>query len=182
MLARDPKRYPAIVVLPQCELDREWYGAMETQALAALDASIREFHVDKKRVILTGISMGGAGAWYFARNSQRWAAVVPVSGEVVRDLDDPWPLDPPPDIASLLQATNPFAALARRIGKVPVWAFHGADDPVIRVDQSRMMVDALRNAGGIVRYTEYQGAGHDIWDRAYDDPALPKWMLAQKRH
>jgi predicted peptidase len=181
MLTRDVKRFPAIVVLPQCELNREWYGEMETVALAALDASIREFHGDRNRVILTGISMGGAGAWYLARHPHRWAAVVPVCGEVVRDLDDPWPLDPPPDISNLLHAPNPFAVLARSIGNVPVWVFHGADDPVIPVDQSRMMVDALRHAGGNIRYTEYPGVGHDAWDRAYDDPELPKWMLAQKK-
>jgi predicted peptidase len=181
VLTRDARRYPAIVVVPQCPLNREWYGEMETQALAALDASIREFHGDRNRVILTGISMGGAGAWYFARHPQRWAAVVPVCGEVVRELDDPWPLDPPSDISNLLHAANPFAALARSIGKVPVWAFHGANDPVIPVDQSRMMVDALKKAGGTVRYTEYPGVGHDAWDRAYDDPELPKWMLAQKK-
>lgn len=181
VLTRDEKRYPAIVVLPQCELNREWYGQMEMVALAALDASIREFHGDRNRVILTGISMGGSGAWYFARHPERWAAVVPVCGEVVRALDDPWPLDPPADISDLLHAMNPFEALARTIGKVPVWAFHGADDFVIPADQSRMMVDALRNAGGNVRYTEYPDVGHDAWDRAYDDPELVTWMLAQKR-
>jgi predicted peptidase len=181
LLARESKRYPAIVVVPQCQLGREWYGEMETQALAALDASVHEFRGDRRRVYLTGISMGGAGVWYFARHPKRWAAIVPVSGEVVREVDDPWPLDPPPEISTLLHAPDPFAALAHAIGKLPVWAFHGSDDPVIPVDQSRMMVNALKNAGGNVRYTEYPGVGHDSWDRAYDDPSLPLWLLAQRR-
>ena len=181
LLARHPRRYPAIVVAPQCRPDHEWYGEMEAQALAALDASIREFRGDPNRVILTGNSMGGAGVWYFARNPQRWAAIVPVCGEVVRKVDDPWPLDPPADIADLLHSTDPFAALARRIGEVPVWAFHGAEDPVISADQSRMMIGALKAAGSDALYTEYSGVGHDSWDRAYDDPTLPKWMLKQTR-
>lgn len=180
-VTRNPDRYPAIIVAPQCALGREWYGEMETMALAALDQSIAEFHGDRNRVILTGISMGGAGAWYMARNPERWAAVVPVCGEVVRELDDPFPLDPPPDISTLLHATDPFAALAKRIGSVPVWAFHGADDEVIPVDQSRMMINALKNAGGNVRYTEYPETGHDAWDRAYDERELPLWMLLQRK-
>jgi predicted peptidase len=180
LLTRDPSRYRAIVVMPQCRRDHEWYGEMEEQALAALEQSIVEFRGDRRRVIVTGISLGGAGAWYFARHSQQFAAVVPVCGEVVREPDDPFPLEPPPDLAQIVHARDPFAALAARIGKTPVWAFHGANDPVIHVEQTRKMVSALRAHGGDVRYTEYAGRGHDIWDTAYSEAALPKWMLAQR--
>lgn len=178
LLGHQPSRYPAIVVIPQCAFGHEWYGEMEKQALAALDQSIKEFRGDRRRVILTGVSMGGAGVWYFARHPQRFAAIVPVCGEVVRAANDPFPIEPPSDIAAILHAPNPYAALAARIGSTPAWAFHGSDDPVISVEQSRRMVAALRNA----RYTEYKGVGHDIWDRAYDDRELAKWMLSQRRH
>ena len=180
-LTRDPSRYRAIVVIPQSPCGSEWYGANEEQALAALDHAISEFRGDRNRVILTGVSMGGAGVWYFARNPQRFAAVVPVCGEVVRDADDPFPSDPPGDLMALLKSGDPFAALAARIGKTPVWAFHGAQDPVINVEQSRKMVNALRQRGGNVRYTEYPGLEHAIWDQTYGDPALPRWMFEQRR-
>jgi predicted peptidase len=181
LLTHEPWRYRAIVVIPQCRNEREWYGEMEAQALAALDATLKEFRGDRRRVSLTGISMGGAGVWYFARNPRRWAAVVPVCGEVVRQKDDPFPLDPPPEIAELLRTTDPYDALAKRIGKTPVWIFHGADDPVIPANQSRRMFTALRLHRGNARYTEYPGVQHDSWDRAYDEPELPKWMLAQRK-
>jgi len=180
LLAHDPSRYRAVVVIPQCALNREWYGEMETQALAALDASVKEFRGDRRRIYLTGISMGGAGAWYFARHRGRWAAVVPVCGEVVRQKDDPFPLDPPPEIAQLLGTRDPYDALARAIGKTPVWIFHGADDPVIPADQSRRMFIALRAHHGNARYTEYPGVGHDAWDRAYGERELPRWLLTQR--
>ena len=177
-LVKNPSRYRAIVVMPQCPCESEWYGENEDQALAALDQTIREFRGDRRRVILTGVSMGGAGVWYFARNPQRFAAIAPVCGEVVRASDDPFPTDPPRDLMALLQSPDPFAALAARIGKTPVWAFHGAQDPVINVEQSRKMVSALRARHANVRYTEYADLEHAIWDRAYADPALATWMLA----
>jgi predicted peptidase len=181
LLARDSDRYRAVVVVPQCALGHEWYGEMETQALAALDASIREFRGDPRRIYLTGISMGGAGVWFFARHRSRWAAVVPVCGEVVRQPDDPFPIEPPPDIAKLLHAPDPYDAFASAIGSTPVWIFHGADDPVISADQARNMFAALRARHGNARYTEYRGVGHDSWDRAYNEPELPTWLLEQQR-
>jgi predicted peptidase len=181
VLSGDPVRYPAIVVLPQCASNQEWYGEMEGQALAALEASIEEFHGDRTRVYLTGISMGGAGVWYFARHPQRWAALVPIAGEVVRQSNDPFPDPPPPDLMKVLLSPEPFAALARDIGKIPVWAFHAADDDTVPVEQSRRMVAALEAAGGNVRYTEYHRTGHDSWDRAYQDPQLSLWLMLQKK-
>lgn len=180
-LRRSPASYRAVVVIPQCLPGQEWYGDMEQQALAALDQSIREFRGDRRRVYLTGISMGGAGVWYFARHPERFAAIVPVAGEVVRQPDDPFPVDPPRDLARLLDSRDPYAALAGAIGRLPVWAFHGGNDAVIPVSQSRAMVHALRMLDGSVRFTEYEGAGHDVWDRAYGDPALARWLLLQRR-
>lgn len=179
-LQRNPERYPFVVVIPQCAFNHEWYGEMETYALAALDRSIAEFHGDRARVTLTGMSMGGAGAWYMARLPGRFAAVVPVCGEVVRAPDDPFPDGPPPALAPIFAAPDPFATLAKLIGSTPVWAFHGAEDNVIPAFQSRHMIATLRAAGNRALYTEYAGIGHDSWDLAYIDPALPKWMLAQR--
>jgi predicted peptidase len=174
-------RYPAIIVIPQCRDGVEWYGAMEEQALAALEASIVEFRGDRRRVTLTGVSMGGAGAWYMARLPDRFAAVVPVSAEVVRQDGDPFPVKLPPDLAAILESSNPRDALARAIGSTPVWVFHGADDPEIPADESRWMVAALRAVGNAVRYTEYPATGHNAWDRAYADPQLAAWMTQRQR-
>jgi predicted peptidase len=170
-------RFHSIVVIPQCRDGSEWYGEMEQQALDALDATIREFHGDPRRVILTGISMGGAGAWYMARHRGRFAAVAPISGEVVRQPDDPFPEEPPEDLARLLHSSDPYAALAAAIGHTPVWAFHGELDPIIPATESRRMVEELRAAGDEVLYTEYRGGGHDAWDDAYSDPQFVQWML-----
>lgn len=177
-LERFGDRYKAVILFPQCGDGQEWYGEMEQQALAALEDTIREFHGDRKRVYLTGISMGGAGAWYMARHRQVFAAVVPVCGEVTRAADDPFPSELPPDLSKLIGAEDPFMALAVRID-APVWAFHGTLDDQIPVTQSRNMIQALRRFGKEANYTEYGGVGHDSWDLAYADPDLPRWLLQQ---
>ncbi|HUJ14912.1 MAG TPA: prolyl oligopeptidase family serine peptidase [Thermoanaerobaculia bacterium] len=175
------ERWPAIVVFPQCRSGQEWYGDMEQQALAALEQSIREFHGDRRRVYVTGISMGGSGAWYFARHRHIFAAAVPVCGEVARDPTDAFPTEPPPDLARIAGAPDPYATLAALLDRLPVWVFHGSDDDEVPVTQSRNMVDALRHAGDPnVRFTEYGGVGHDSWDLAYADPNLPRWLFQQR--
>ena len=179
-LERFGQRYKVVVVLPQCPMGQEWYGEQETQALAALEQTIREFHGDRRRVYLTGISMGGAGAWYMARHRRKWAAVIPVCGEVARQPGDPFPSDPPPDIARIVGAQNPYTAMAETIGKTPVWAFHGAADEIVPPSQSRNMFAALKRAGGNARYTEYRDAGHDVWDMVYANSDLVHWMLQQR--
>jgi predicted peptidase len=179
-LERYAERYKCVVVFPQARAGQEWYGEMELQALAALDRSVREFHGDPARIYLTGVSMGGAGAWYMARHGHKFAAVVPVCGEVARQPDDAFPVDPPPDIARIVGAADPYATLAGAIGRTPVWAFHGADDNVVPATESRSMVAALQRAGGRVNYTEYRNKGHEIWDLAYADRDMVHWLLSQR--
>lgn len=175
-------RYRAVIVFPQCRNGQEWYGEMELQALAALEQSIREFHGDRRRVYVTGVSMGGSGAWFMARHRGLFAAAVPVCGEIARDPTDPFPVEPPPDIARIVGAPDPYTALAALIGNTPVWAFHGTNDIEVAVTESRNMVAALRRAGDQqVTYTEYPGIGHDSWDLAYADPNLVRWLLRQRR-
>ena len=65
---------------------------------------------------------------------------------------------------------------------IPAWLFHGADDPTVPVTESRQIVAALKQAGASPRYTEYEGVAHNSWDRAFAEPELPKWLLAQRRH
>ena len=77
-LRRAPKRYPAIVVIPQVPVGTQWTGAQADLALAALDQVLGEYRVDVNRVYLTGLSMGGHGTWYLAyRHPERFAAAAP---------------------------------------------------------------------------------------------------------
>jgi predicted peptidase len=164
-IERHPKRFPAVVVFPQASETYGWRGWNLLAALAALDDVERAYDIDRDRVSVTGLSMGGFGAWAIAAlHPQRFAAIAPVCG----GFDS--------------TATNMrMAEAVKRIAAIPQWAFHGDADNIIVVEHSRRMVAALRAAGADVRYTEYAGVKHNSWDRAYAEAELLPWMLGQRR-
>ncbi len=156
-------RYPCFVVAPQCPVTSSWvgWGDIPTEpmrmALEIVEMLQKEYAVDERRIYVTGISMGGFGAWdALQRKPYLFAAAVPVCGGG--------------DITK-----------ARFLADMPVWAFHGSDDPVVSVQNSRDMIEALRRAGGSPRYTEYPGVGHASWEYAYADPELFQWLFSQEK-
>jgi poly(3-hydroxybutyrate) depolymerase/prenyltransferase beta subunit len=152
-----PDDFPVIGVFPQAR--KTWAADSEdaAAALAALDEVMTCFKTKPDQVILTGLSMGGAGSWQLgAAHPERFSAIVPVCGFSR------------PDTATALKDR-------------PIWTFAGDDDSAKIVGQTRALIVALREAGARPRFTEYRGVGHNSWDRAYSDPSLVAWMLAQSR-
>ncbi|MGH7452659.1 MAG: prolyl oligopeptidase family serine peptidase [bacterium] len=176
-IRQHPERFPCIMVFPQCRYNNVWFGDMETQALKALEQSLKEFNGDAQRVYLTGISMGGYGTWYLAaRHPGKFAAIAPICGGVVPPPTFPFP----PAVARQIPAEKPYETIAQRIGKTPAWIFHGDADPTIPVSESRQMAAALQKLGGNVKYTEYEGVNHNSWDRAYTEPEFVSWLLSHR--
>ncbi len=62
-LKQQGKDFLAVVVIPQAPDADGWNGETEQMALKALDDSIAAYHGDRQRLYLTGLSMGGYGAW-----------------------------------------------------------------------------------------------------------------------
>jgi predicted peptidase len=168
------ERRPCFLIAPQCRADHAWAAidwklkrplpladeptADLAAAVAALDGVLAgEPAADPDRVYLTGLSMGGYGSWDLAvRHPDRFAAVLPICGG-----GDP--------------------AMATRLATLPIWCFHGADDPVVPVGLSRSMVAAITVAGGTPVFSELPGVGHDSWTPAYRNPAVLDWLFAQRR-
>jgi len=122
-----------------------------------LDAIEAEFNIDTNREYITGLSMGGAGTWAaLLAQPDRFAAGVPVSGGLVN------------------------TDLAHMIADIPLWMFHGTNDPIVPVSHSRKMRNALVAAGGSPRYTEFP-YGHDnlMWEETYINPPLHRWLFSQ---
>lgn len=185
-IRRDRSRFPAIVVFPQAPDGKRWFeGDMEELVIAELDQVMAEFRGDPARVSLSGFSMGATGAYRMAyRWPARFAAVAAVAGMV----DTAGSAYPDRDKAidaranAFAGARDPFAALAARIKPVAITIVHGEADDTVPVDQSRRLVAALKAEGAAVRYQELAGAGHiDAAVAAYDDAALIKWLLEQRR-
>jgi acetyl esterase/lipase len=168
-----PERWPFIMVLPQCLQGHYWTDSdMMAMALAALDEETAEFHADPARTYLTGLSLGGYGAWELARfNPKRWAAVAIAAGGIF------WSYAP----ERWHEMTTLPAEYAHAVGRTPIWIFHGSDDPVVPPREDELMYAALKASGGNIRFWVYQGLKHDCWSRAFDEPELPRWLLAHRR-
>jgi acetyl esterase/lipase len=167
-----PERWPFVIVMPQCPLGSYWTDPdMLALAMTALDRESEEFRGDPQRTYLTGLSMGGYGAWELARlHPRRWAAVAIAAGGPF------WSYAP----ERWQQSATLPAEYAHALGRTPVWLFQGSDDPVVAPRQSELMFEALKAAGGRARLWIYQGLKHDCWTRAYDEPELPRWLLAHR--
>jgi predicted peptidase len=168
----------SVVVLPQCPKNRWWSEPdMQALALSTLQQALTEFRGDKSRIYLTGLSMGGYGTWSIVQSQPRkFAALAVVCGGIrpPRGVRIPSETNPDP-------AFDPYKAAAKKVGKTPVWIFHGAADPVVPVSESQKMVEALKAAKGKVRYSEYDAVGHNSWDKAYGEPEFFGWLLSHRK-
>ncbi len=166
--------YPSFVLFPQVAEEQWWSSGeyrrgdvsvnMEYQVsdflaatMTVTDILLDELPVDPHRVYIGGLSMGGFGTWdAIARWPEKFAAAFPICG-----------------------AGDP--SRASQMLDLPVWVLHGADDNVVPTEASRVMVEALREAGGQVIYTEFPGVGHNSWDPAFASRLLMDWLFTQQR-
>ncbi|HEX3000480.1 MAG TPA: prolyl oligopeptidase family serine peptidase [Armatimonadota bacterium] len=122
-----------------------------------LDDICARYRVDPDRIYLTGLSMGGYGAWDMAIEfPDLFAAIAPLCG-----------------------GGDPGAVAA--IKHLPVWVFHGGKDPTVPLRSSEEMVQALQALGNPVQFTIYPEAGHDCWTETYNNPKLYEWFLQHRR-
>ncbi len=148
---------PAVVLSPQCPDGQVW-AQQYPAVMALLEAVTEQVGVDPDRVVLTGLSLGGAGIVHLAAtHPERFAGLAPICG--------PWT----------------FYYVTPEMARVPLWVFHGEDDPVVSVEDSRMLVSRVEELGGEARLTTYPGVGHGAWREAYADEALLEWMLTRQR-
>lgn len=149
------KDHPFILIAPEAPGGRFWNSRDLTALLDEIEA---KYKVDRDRVYVTGLSMGGFGTWSLAAAApERFAAIIPICG-----------------------GGNPTSA--KKLKNVPIWVFHGAKDTTVPAKRSEAMVEALKEAGAKdVKFTLYPEAGHDSWTATYKNPDVWEWLLKQKR-
>ena len=166
------EKFACFIVFPQCPPKQKWADVDWTidnpvqpekvsepmsHVLGALDGLEKEFSIDRDRLYLAGLSMGGYGTWdAITRYPEKWAAAAPICGG----------------------GDKTKAAPAK---DVPIWAFHGVLDKTVKPARSQEMIAAIEAAGGHPLFSEYPYAGHDSWTLAFDEPEFLPWMFAQKR-
>jgi predicted peptidase len=154
--AENKPDFPFICLAPQCPDSEIWLGMLPDVKLL-LDEIAAAYLVDEDRLCLTGMSLGGYGAWALATlYSDLFAALAPVCGGGI-----------------VLQA--------EKLKDIPIWAFHGEEDEVVPVRESERMVEAVNAAGGKAKLTTYPGVMHDSWTITYENPELYEWLLDQSR-
>jgi predicted peptidase len=155
-IVKKRKDFPFIVVSPQCPKNVWWNDKVDV-LINLLDDIVARHKVDKERVYLTGLSMGGYGTWALAsKYPDRFAAAAPICGGGTR-------------------------IMAFGLKDVPIWAFHGAKDRVVPLRESEDMVKAVKATGGNVKLTVYPEAGHDSWTETYDNQQLYDWLLKHRK-
>jgi predicted peptidase len=150
------KQFPFLILAPQNPYKKKWWN---TRAVAQLlDTIVENNRVDKNRVYLTGLSRGGSAAWEMAvQYPDKFAAMAVVCGMT--------PL--------------PYANWINK--DLPIWVFHGDQDKSIPISESVNMVDKLKAMGYDVKFTIYEGVGHNSWLQAYSNEELYEWFMKQER-
>lgn len=174
------KKYPAIVIFPQCGSSDFWAmvkrnGVRDSLGgfsflssgpaskglrlvMELLDSMANSGSVNKKKIYVGGLSMGGMGTFEILwRKPNFFAAAIPICGGGAPEMT---------------------ASYGK---KLPIWIFHGDKDPVVPVSNSRIMVNALKAAGAKLKYTEYPGVSHDSWVNAFAEPDLLGWLFKQQK-
>ncbi len=181
-IRRDATRYPGLAVFPQVPRSQSAWSSTDVEFALRVLAQVRQdFTVDPSRLYVTGVSTGAKATWHaLYRNPDLFAAALIVCGVVrPRRPDGTRILDPDPVVPDA--DGEPAQQLALAVSTVPIWTFHGDDDPVFDVEDTREVMAALTAAGAPVRYTELEGFGHDVWDVAYYSPVVTDWLFAQSR-
>ena len=174
------KKYPAIVIFPQCPKDEYWSNALIDRSkkgrdkfnyrqqgppvtslrlvIALMDRMVAEPFTKDDQIYVGGLSMGGMGTFeLLSRKPDTFAAAFPICGGGNPQMADSY-------------ARN-----------TALWVFHGAKDDVVDPSFSKEMVIAVKKAGGKPKFTLYKDANHNSWDPAFAEPELLSWLFSHKK-
>ncbi|MBR6524552.1 MAG: dienelactone hydrolase family protein [Clostridia bacterium] len=148
----------AVILSPQVPEKGGWnWWLLHEETFELIKKVARKYHVDKDRISMTGLSMGGFGTWVIGTlHPEFFSALAPICG-------------------------GGMTFSARRLTDTPVRAFHGGKDTVVPLHESQRMVDAVNAAGGKAELIVVSSAGHNSWEFAYEETNLIPWLAAQKR-
>lgn len=171
--------FPAIVIFPQCPKNDYWANATIDRStkpiglsfpldiaptkplslvMELLDDMLAKPFVNKNKIYVGGLSMGGMGTFEILyRKPETFAAAFTICG------------------AGNPEATKKYAK------SIPLWVFHGAKDDVVSPLSSVGMVEGLLKNGGRPNFNLYANDNHNSWDSAFAEPELLTWLFSKSK-
>jgi predicted peptidase len=163
-----------IIYAPQCPLEQRWVDTdwtapshvMASQMNPPLAVAFEGFdglvaitpQVDRNRIYLTGLSMGGFAVWdLLERKPDYFTAAMPICG-------------------------GGDTAQVKQLVDIPIWAFHGKKDKLVKVSRTTDMITAIKAAGGRPQMSIFEDQGHLCWNTAYQNLDAVRWLISQTRN
>jgi predicted esterase len=158
-------QFPFILISPQLKRS---YGTWPSSYVMEVINHVKTYlRIDERRIHVTGLSLGGGGAWVVAQdNPKLFASLSPVCGGY----------------------NSPSKACGIAAENLPTWAFHGDKDTIVPISKSITMVNAINacvpTPSPLAIMTTYTGVAHDAWEKAYDpshtyhNPNVYDWIMS----
>ena len=168
--------YPAIVIFPQCRENQSWvtlnelpndkFSFVDTKdptkplelAKRLVDFYCKTEAVDKKRIYVLGLSLGGMGTFdIICRYPKTFAAAIPICGGI--------------NLERL-----------KGLNKISIRIYQGGADNVVSPEYSRSAYTKLKSEGlKSVEYIEFPNIGHNSWTSAFAQTDFLSWFFSKKK-
>ncbi|AGA78737.1 prolyl oligopeptidase family serine peptidase [Echinicola vietnamensis] len=174
-------QFPAIVVFPQCPMDKYWIDISIRKELFGngdpdfsqsvekpseqldlvnqlTEKLIKEAPIDKKRCYVMGLSMGGFGTFEtLGRWPKKYAAAIAICGG------------------------GNLSLVPKYAHHTSLWITHGGLDDIVPPELSKRVFDKLKAEGADVKYNLYPEANHNAWDPTFAEPDLLPWLFSKHK-
>ena len=145
------------IIASPIKLGIDWSPKKIQDVIADIESQLK---IDKKRIYLTGLSMGGRGTFIVAAElPDLFAAIMPLSPH---------------------HTPYSYLNLASKVSHLPIFLHHSTNDKTSKFSVAEKMSEELKklNANMIFDVGEF---GHSGWNRIYKNPDNINWLLSWKK-
>jgi len=145
------------IIASPIKLGIDWSPKKIQDVISDIESQIK---IDKKRIYLTGLSMGGRGTFIVAAElPDLFAAIMPLSPH---------------------HTPYPYLNLSSKVSHLPIFLHHSTNDKTSKFSVAEKMSEELKklNANMVFDVGEF---GHSGWNKIYKNPDNINWLLSWKK-
>ena len=145
------------IIASPIKLGIDWSPKKIQDVIADIESQLK---IDKKRIYLTGLSMGGRGTFIVAAElPDLFAAIMPLSPH---------------------HTPYSYLNLASKVSHLPIFLHHSTNDKTSKFSVAEKMSEELKklNANVVFDVGEF---GHSGWNKIYKNPENINWLLSKKK-